>query len=201
MKSSFEKEIEAFVLAGGKSSRMGRNKGMIRVAGKPMIAHIVDTLDMLGFQVEIIGTSEYEMFGKKVHQDIIPEKGPMGGLYTALSACTKEQVLLTGCDMPFLPFAAFSKLTRNKDLTGIKLGTLNGQLQPLIGLYPAHLIKSVERAILSDHLKMIDFVRCHTHTLIEMDEIAIAHPNGFLNFNTPQSIHDFEKTSMQICPS
>ena len=95
--------ITGVILAGGKSSRMGTDKGLLELNGKPLIQYAIDTLKSIGLEIIIISNnSDYEQFGFPVYPDIIPDKGPIGGVYTALSYSSTEKNLIVSCDTPFL---------------------------------------------------------------------------------------------------
>ena len=77
--------ITGVILAGGKSSRMGFDKGLAILNGKPMIQYVIDVFEKLGLDIIIISNSPgYETFGYPIYNDLIPEKGPVGGIYTCL---------------------------------------------------------------------------------------------------------------------
>jgi molybdenum cofactor guanylyltransferase len=83
-------QIEICILAGGQSSRMGRDKSKLRIGGKPLVTHIRNTAKALPFPVRI------------VRRDLVPQCGPMGGIYTALKTTDADIVLFLACDMPQL---------------------------------------------------------------------------------------------------
>ncbi|MBS9524459.1 molybdenum cofactor guanylyltransferase [Litoribacter alkaliphilus] len=96
-----KESIEVFVLSGGKSSRMGEDKGLLKINGLPMINYILDTVKQVGYSPQIIANdAEYLELGFPVLEDKIREMGPMGGLFTALSATQANHVMLLSCDTP-----------------------------------------------------------------------------------------------------
>ena len=77
--------MKAIVLAGGKSSRMGENKALLTFEGEPLLARIGNCLEDLGHEVYIAGKkAEYDVFPYPQIADIYPNKGPLGGIYSAL---------------------------------------------------------------------------------------------------------------------
>lgn len=83
-----ETKVEICILAGGLSSRMGRDKAKLRVGGKTLLARIRRTASELGFPVRVI------------RRDLVPRCGPLGGIYTALKTTSADIVLFLACDMP-----------------------------------------------------------------------------------------------------
>lgn len=182
-----KEEIEVFVLAGGKSSRMGTDKGLINFNGTPMIQHVLRLFDKMDLQTSIISSNEeYLKFEKPVYKDLIPSKGPLGGLYTALKYSESPMVLLLACDMPsineegiksVMDFAETGKITVAKD---------DEKISPLFGCYPNSLKMEVKKAILADDLKMQDFVLKQDHKLLDFN--ALGNTNALRNLNTVEDL-------------
>jgi molybdenum cofactor guanylyltransferase len=96
-------QIEGFVLAGGKSSRMGRDKALLEIAGKPLLKRAAELLEPLTASVTLIGKPQrYSHLGLPVLADRWPGEGPLGGIVTALETSRALWCLILACDMPFL---------------------------------------------------------------------------------------------------
>ena len=93
--------LAASILAGGRSTRMGRDKSLLRVGHRTMLAHATLAAKALGLPVRVI------------RQDIVPRCGPLGGVLTALKTSRAEGELFLACDMPFVSPALLRKLFRN----------------------------------------------------------------------------------------
>jgi molybdenum cofactor guanylyltransferase len=100
--------IAGYVLAGGVSMRFGRDKALVEIGGKPMLARMLQLLRSVTRQAKIVAApSKYAAFGAEVVEDQWPGEGPFGGIITALedaagSAARPEWNLIVSCDMPFL---------------------------------------------------------------------------------------------------
>ena len=185
-------KIEAFVLAGGKSSRMGTDKGLIELNDKPMVSFVLKALKENQLPVKIIANNpEYKKFGFPVCRDVVKEKGPMGGLLTAFSNTDAEVVLLISCDMPFLNTEAINLLLKAVDENHITAALVKDRINPLFAAYPVRLKKTVEDAIASEALKMTDFILKNPHTLIS--SIAQKMPWCFRNINDEQELKEAEE--------
>jgi len=90
--------FEICILAGGLSSRMGRDKSRLRLGGKTLLAHIRATARTVGLPHRII------------RRDLVPRCGTLGGLYTALMTSQAEASLFLSCDMPFVSAGLLEKL-------------------------------------------------------------------------------------------
>ncbi|MFD2036732.1 molybdenum cofactor guanylyltransferase [Belliella marina] len=188
-------EVEVFILAGGKSSRMGQDKGLIPILGKPMVQHLIEKADQLGLHTSIISPStEYMVFGKPLYQDIIPDQGPMGGLYTALTKAKTNKTLLLSCDIPLIPIEALRKITECHQIHEICVATIEGQTNPLLALYDIALLPQVKESILEGKLKMRRFIESNLHTPVDLDHLALNNPLVFTNFNTMQDIENLQKS-------
>ena len=101
-------EFGGYILAGGGSTRFGRDKALVEVDGVPMLELMIDLLENVTGEAIIVGPRErYENFGVEVVQDRWPGEGPLGGIITALEVTAKSPAkckwnLMVSCDMPFL---------------------------------------------------------------------------------------------------
>ena len=185
-------KIEAFVLAGGKSSRMGTDKGLVHLNGKPMVSYVLRALQETKLPVKIIANNpEYEKFELSVCIDVVKEKGPMGGLLTALSNTDADVVLLISCDMPFVNAEAINLLLKAVDEEQITAALVKDRINPMFAAYPAHLKKSVEDTIASEALKMTNFILKNPHILVP--SVAQKLPWCFRNINDEQELKEAEE--------
>lgn len=184
--------LETFVLAGGKSSRMGRDKGLVEIKGKPMISFILKKLKETGLHTSIIANKEeYQKFGVPVFEDLVQEKGPMGGLYTAFENTKAEGVFLISCDMPLIPLEALQKMVSLAKKDEILAVAVEGRVNPLFAIYPVLLKNEVAERIASERLKMADFISENRHTLVT--SIASDNPWVFQNINDDAELRNLKK--------
>src|SRR5688500_17395657 len=98
-----ENKLTAIILAGGKSTRMKTDKGLVLFKSKPLIKHVIDVIAQLTPSVMIISSNPaYQQFGYTCFADEILHKGPLAGIYTGLIHSATPKNILLGCDMPFL---------------------------------------------------------------------------------------------------
>lgn len=184
--------LEAFVLAGGKSSRMGRDKGLVEINGKPMISYILEALEKTGLPTSIIANNEeYQNLGFPVFEDFIREKGPMGGLLTAFNNTKAEAVFLISCDMPLIPLEAINQMIALAKNDQIRAVSVEGRVNPLFAIYPVQLKKDIAERIASERLKMTDFISQNRHTLVT--SIASDTPWVFKNINDDAELRILKK--------
>jgi len=174
---------DACILAGGKSSRMGEDKGLKLLHGKQMIRYVIESL-IPRFPTIKISTNnlEYNVFGYELLADIIPEKGPMGGIYTALKNSLCNDVFITGCDMPFISGSSLDYMLQRENKSAT-VAVCNGKIQPLFGIYSKNLIPLLESKIEQNQLSMMKFLQEINTALVEIN-----NEDEFLNMNTPGDI-------------
>ena len=103
-----KQRVAGYILAGGGSTRFGRDKALVEVGGRPMIARMSELVRRVTRQLKIVaGPGKYEAFGVEIVEDRWPGEGPLGGIITALedaarSAARTEWNFILSCDMPFL---------------------------------------------------------------------------------------------------
>jgi molybdopterin-guanine dinucleotide biosynthesis protein A len=100
--------VAGYVLAGGGSTRFGKDKALVEVGGTPMLARMIHLLQSIPVEVKIIARhGKYEAVRSEIVEDQWPGEGPLGGIITALEDAAKSPVkrewnLIVSCDMPFL---------------------------------------------------------------------------------------------------
>lgn len=180
-------DLSIYILAGGKSRRMGQDKGLIDLLGKPMIKHLLDRVSILNLPIKIVAHNEdYKQFGFPVIKDIIPEKGPIGGLFTALSDAVSRYVLLMSCDMPFLRLEFINALIEQKKDNTIVISELHNKILPFPGIYPVNLLQVIQLHLQNDRLKFQKFILNSAHMRLKLEEGYQNHLEIFQNINSPQ---------------
>ena len=179
--------IEVFILAGGKSKRMGTDKGLVKFKGNPMISHIIEILDKLNLKTSIVSSNEeYLKFGKPVYKDVIPNKGPLGGLYTALEYSQAPMVLLLACDMPSINRKGIQSLMTVAEPGKLAIASDRTQISPLFACYPRSLKDKVANALLADELKMQDFISKQSHVVLDLN--SLGNTEILQNLNTIEEL-------------
>lgn len=179
--------IEVFILAGGESRRMGTDKGLVNFKGTSMILHIIKLLDKLNLKTSIVSSNEeYMRFGKSVYKDVIPNKGPLGGLFTALEYSQAQMVLLLACDMPSINRKGIQSLMKIAEPGKIAIATDGKQISPVFACYPKLLKVEVQKALLKDELKMQDLILKQSY--ITLDLKATENTEILQNLNTMEEL-------------
>jgi molybdopterin-guanine dinucleotide biosynthesis protein A len=151
-----------FVLTGGRSSRMGRDKGLLPIEGSVLVERTAERVRAAAGSVTLIGAPErYASLGLAVAPDLIEDCGPIGGLYTALKMTSADWNLLVACDMPGITAGFLGELlaaARERGSTCLVPQTESG-LHPLCAVYHRRAGGAVESAIERKRFKMHDLLK------------------------------------------
>ena len=143
--------LTAIILAGGKSSRIGlyKNKAKIRFNGKCLIDIVISKLKFLvGDNIIIVGPPEEYPYFKQVVPDLLPQKGPLGGIFSGLKVSTSQYNLLVGCDMPFIEVKLLQYMIENINTYDIVIPCHGkGLIEPLCAIYSKSCLEVIERNI------------------------------------------------------
>ena len=150
--------MKGLILAGGKSSRFGSDKALAVYQGKSFLEHAVSLLRSAGLKPIIVTRRgvDYSFLDCTVIYDQLPEKGPLGGIYTAMTVFKNTSFLILTCDMPALtPEALSGLLDAHESTAQITLYSLtNGSSQPFPAIYEPSLLRTIKQKILRGELSM-----------------------------------------------
>jgi molybdenum cofactor guanylyltransferase len=168
--------LPAYILCGGKSSRMKTEKGLVQFQGKTFVQWILEALYPLTITpVLITGNHAYGIFQLEIIPDKIGDKGPLGGIYSALCHASTDLVLILSCDIPKIKTGVLAYLIKKSSQYPDRITFLSDGKNdyPLIGVYPKKCLKAVEKSILSNELKLRLFVENEPHQRIVLDPSLI----------------------------
>lgn len=187
-------KITAIILAGGKSSRMGQDKGLLDFKGKPMVAHIIDHLKSCGVDDIIIvsNNNEYKKFDQNLYPDIIKDQGPLGGVYTGLSHSYSEWNLIVSCDVPNLAPKYFELLIQQGQNSPLSILKNEEKKHYLIGLFHHSLTPIVKEHIEKGILKVKDFFENVGGQVIDVKNYLEVNAEDFANINTRTELQALE---------
>lgn len=149
-------EWTAFILVGGKSSRMGMDKATIKISHQTFVERITEQLNIYIKEVVLVSSKKaYSEFGLPVIYDIIPNKGPLGAICTALTYSKTNNNLIISCDTPLINTTILKKLmieTTEKDDV-VQLASTK-KTMPLVATYKKHLAPYFQQHLKDDKLKL-----------------------------------------------
>ena len=182
--------VAAFVLAGGKSTRMGQDKAFLELGGCTLLAHALDLAGTVAQDMRIVGdANKFAAFGSVV-EDVYHERGPLGGIHAALVSSTTELNLMLAVDLPFLrpEFLQYLILEARRTGAVVTVPRAGGGLQPLCAVYRRAFAEVAERSLRQGRNKIDPlFAEVETRVVSEED-LSLAGFSGemFRNLNTPE---------------
>lgn len=180
-----KKQINGYILAGGKSSRMGTDKGLLMIEGKAMIQYVIEQMQLVFDNLVIVSNnSEYEKFGLEVIPDLIKNIGPAGGIYTVLEHSDSQLNFVVSCDMPFISKGAIEFIIENSNESQIVLLENQGNLEPLFGIYANDCEAIWLELIEEGKVKLQDMIKNFKLKIIPIENNEIFKDSFFKNINT-----------------
>lgn len=191
--------LTAFVLAGGRSSRMGSDKALLRLGQRTLLERALHTLSAVAANPVIVGArARYGAYGVVI-EDIYPDCGPLGGIHAALSATATDLNLLLSVDMPQMQpeFLAWLLQRSAASEHWIVVPELDGRPQPLCAVYRRDVRGPAEQALANRDLKVSNlFTKVPTQRIAEHEMMAAGFsPEIFTNVNTPG---EFERLAAEF---
>jgi len=183
--------IAGFILAGGQSRRMGRDKSQLLLAGQTFVARIASELGAATDTVSVVGTDTIALPHRLATiADVYPGWGALGGVQAALAACAADWALIVACDFPFVTGELFRRLAGLRGGFAAVAPIQSDNIpQPLCALYRvAPCLKRAEQLIKSGERKpiaLLQSVATRWVSFAELSELAGAD-HFFDNINTPE---------------
>jgi molybdopterin-guanine dinucleotide biosynthesis protein A len=185
------------ILAGGNSSRMGMDKSFVSLGGRPIIGHVLERVSGLGQNETILIVNrpdDYAHMGLPMFSDVIPGKGPLGGIYTAIHHSGSHFTLVLACDMPLVnPSLLRHMIALCSEVGGpydVIVPRVDGHPQGLHAIYRRSCLEPIRECLDADRLKVIGFYDRVRVRYLDPLEYARFDPHGlsFQNINTPDEL-------------
>jgi len=192
--------MTSIILAGGKSSRLGRSKALQVIEGKSLIQRVVDRLAILCTEI-IIVTARGEVIPCsstvriKTVADIYPGKGPLVGIYSGLIDSSGPRATVVGCDMPFLSVDLLKYMTRISSTFDIVVPRIEDKLEPLCAVYSKSCLVPISELLKQHELQISVLFNMVRVRYIEEDEINRFDPEhlSFFNINSQENLERARK--------
>lgn len=183
------KQLTGIILAGGKSKRLGKDKGLTSLNGKPLIQYSIDLLEALNVPI-IIVTNQlgYEQFGYPIVEDAFKNKGPIGGIYSGLLQSKTEVNIVLSCDTPYVPVELIKQLIKASSHHQLTIASYEIQLHPLIGIYKRSLIDEFKKSIQENQLKLVSLCLELMAHKVPFESDTVISARSFTNINTLEDL-------------
>jgi molybdenum cofactor guanylyltransferase len=192
-------QTTGIILAGGSSSRMGKNKALLPLPGNQAVTfveHLASLLVECCIETLIVArnqaqTSGYAFPDVRVTFDKIPDIGPLMGLYSGLSAINTERALVVAVDLPFVQPALLSFLL-SQTLTAdtLLVPLVHDVPQVLLAMYPRSVIPLIQEQLQRDRRDLRCLLEVAPVQFVEEAQLLEVDPQlrSFVNINTPEEL-------------
>lgn len=195
------RDASVIVLAGGKSTRFGRDKASELLRGETLLQRTVGSLIPLAVEIIVVRAAEEEtsvsVRAPRLREvaDIYPDRGPLGGIYAGLVASTSFHNLAVGCDMPFLNLDLVRYLfsvARDYDVVMPRMG---GKTEALHAVYSKSCLRPIEALIQQGEFQVIRFLDAVRVRFVEEEEIDLLDSGrlSFFNVNSQADLQYAER--------
>lgn len=196
------KDFSVVILAGGKSSRIGTDKAFLRVGGKPIIERILAQLGDYGAETIVVTNKpgDYRHLGLSLFGDVLPDKGALGGLYTALNSASQPRALVVACDMPFVNRSLLDHLAALAPEHDAVVPRLGGEAEPFRAIYSKACLGPMRAALDAGKMRVISFFPDVRVRFVDEPEIEQFDPEHltFFNVNTAEDLVRAEELAQRI---
>lgn len=186
-------QFSVIIIAGGESSRMGTNKAFVKLGGRPLIEHVLERVAPLGQDETLLITNrpdEYLHLDLPMYSDVLPDKGALGGIYTAIHYSQYDHALVVACDMPFVNTALLEYMLSLRAGFDVVVPIVDRHPQGLHAIYSKNCLGPIRQRLETNHLKVIGFYDDVRVRYLEPAEYQPIDPQGlsFFNVNTPDEL-------------
>ena len=188
--------ITGLILAGGLARRMGAdvNTAFLPLAGRPLLAHVLERLSPQVEQIVISTNSELERFaafGLPIITDLrVGHQGPLAGVEAAFAGTEADWILSVAVDLPFLPAQLLDKMREPLQYMSTHepvVAMSGGQHHYVVALWPRSVVNQLSAALTNGAFSLRDWFQCHPHRTV-MFAFADNEPDPFFNINRPAEL-------------
>ena len=176
---------------------MGTDKSFVEILGRPLIEHIAERVADLGQTETLLVTNrpdDYAHLGLPMFSDVLPEKGSLGGIYTAIYNSRAPYTMVVACDMPFVNPALLRYMAGLLDFPNgpfdVVVPRSEGYPEGLHAIYSKACLEPIRKRLDADRLKVIGFYDDVRVRYLDEAEYTPIDPGGrsFYNVNTPEEL-------------
>ncbi len=178
--------ITGIILAGGRSSRMGKDKAMIEWNHKTLLQNAVDILKPFCSEILISSSKATHLVeGTILVADELPQQAPLIGIYSCLKKSSNTYNLVLSCDMPLVTNSVLELLISHMVNADLIVPSNNEQLEPLCAIYSKELLPIIEKKIRDQSFSLHDLIAKSKHFIVPFPRM---NPDLFSNLNSPEDL-------------
>lgn len=194
------------ILAGGRSRRMGTDKALLPLPGvagqtgqtrQTFVGQLVATLSQVSDGLALVARDEQQTSllaqavpTARIVTDIVPDYGPLMGLYTGLSAIQAEKALVVAVDMPFVQAPLATLLLTRASTSALLVPVVDDVPQVLCAVYPRSMLPLIESCIVRQRRDPRALLSVAPVDYIQEAQLREVDPQlrSFMNMNTPDDL-------------
>ena len=183
--------MTSIILAGGKSSRLGRSKALQAIGSKSLIQWVVDRLATISTEIIVVTAHGKAIpcsstIRIKTVADIYPSKSPLVGIYSGLIASACPRAIVVGCDMPFLNIGLLDYMSQICSSFDVVVPQIKDKLEPLCAVYSKNCVAPIQWLLERNELRISKLFALVKVKYVEKDEINRFDPEhlSFFNINS-----------------
>ena len=185
-------EVAGVVLAGGRSTRYGKNKALVKVDGISLIERVLRVLSKIFNNIYLMTNTphEYAHLGLPMFEDEIKGLGPLGGIYTALKVIEEDYGFFVACDMPLLNEALIRHMVTSRNDFDVVIPKIDWKIESLHALYRTTCLPYIKDMIRRKEYQIFRFFDKVRVKYIEENEVRSFDPQlyCFFNINRPEEL-------------
>ena len=188
------------IQAGGQSTRMGEDKALKPFLGRPLIQRVIERVAPLADEILVTTNrpEDYAFLGLRLVPDLVPGRGALGGLYTALASAAGDTVAVVACDMPFASASLLEAAARLmvQEAADVVIAKTSEGYEPFHAVYRrATCVAAIQSAIDADKWKVIAWFPSVKVRELTPEEVMRFDPSDlcFWNVNTPEDFAEAER--------
>lgn len=181
-------DFQGFILVGGESRRMGRDKAQLRLGQQTFVERIAEALSELTGDVTLVGRNDNcAPYGMPMISDVYERCGPLGGIYTSLAHCARPWAVIVACDLPFVTTDFLRALCfHRKGYDAVVPVQKDGRWQPLCALYSRELCLPLAHELITSGERRPRALVRKAVTCFLPEESFHAAQRALVNVNTPE---------------
>lgn len=173
-----------------------KDKGLVYFNGKMLVEHVIASVSKIANSIIIITANPaYHQFGYPCIEDVMRDKGPLGGILTGLVNSSTPKNILLGCDLPFLSENILTGLINNSDDEDVLLTEHLGKAEPLCSVYDRSCITHLRSQLGQNQLKITDALAGLKTRVISFDNEEWFRGDEFANINSDEELKKYENNN------
>jgi molybdenum cofactor guanylyltransferase len=196
--------MTSIILAGGKSRRLGQRKALQTILGRTLIQWVIDRLALISTEI-IIATAHGEEIPcsspvpTRAVADIYPDRGPLAGIHSGLTASSCPRAIVVGCDTPFLNVELLRHMSKISPVFDVVVPRIADKVEPLCAVYSRNCLTSVEALLTQNEMRITRLFALVRTRYVEEEEIGCFDPEhlSFINTNSRVDLDAARKLAIE----